>query len=436
MRRQRGHRADIAHRAGLFVILLSHFIAALFTLGRELTPYFLHFLESTATITEDNSGKNFILAFPENIAYYHPEEPSYTIKITALYENTVITVKHAVDGGRTVLLSDSEEFFVKPILSKLELTKSKFSNSTVHINSTEDVLIYVINQKGNSVQTALLTPVENLGTEYLIPPVPKIKGTTEPVGEASTDVTERGPFRLIIINSELLNSVTVEGTKTERIVLNPYEIAQVWVREGDALRVVKAEQAVAVYFGHPCAIRYNCTCGMLFTPLPPALPDKLNYIIPPAFIRNAEAETFVLLSEQQSSKLSPINPASLSTEVSGSAILYRPGLLLNLIPEQEFGSCYVLEVMTDVDGRAVIVVNKDQTDGVYDGKLPVASPVWEDVPGTDYVSATIPLTTKKVLWHKYSKMAVYFAGMNDATMFGHPAPAVSRTPGMNKSDSL
>ncbi|XP_076028040.1 uncharacterized protein LOC143017208 [Genypterus blacodes] len=307
--------------------------------------------ESTVTIAVDNSGKNFIVAFPENIAYYHPDISANKLKITSLYPNTVVTIQNNIYAEDVQTLNNGVDFNED---GTLELTKAEFSNSTYRISSNHDILIYAINDKSNSVQTALITPIEKLGTEYAVPPVPVIAGTTEPVGEASTYITERGPFRLIIINADQPNVVTITGTEEKTVPLNPYELTQVWVREKDAISGVTAELPVAVYFGHPCAVRHNCTCGMLFTPLLPAKPDTLTYIIPPEL--TAATDTVILASEQAALEIKPVSPDSLSMEVSGPAVLYRPGLLLNLIPEQEFGSCYVLEFMAEVDGRALIVV--------------------------------------------------------------------------------
>ncbi|KAL0985329.1 hypothetical protein UPYG_G00155550 [Umbra pygmaea] len=46
----------------------------------------------TAHCLPNSFGKEFITAFPENIAYYHPTNPNNRVVITALYSNTFVTV--------------------------------------------------------------------------------------------------------------------------------------------------------------------------------------------------------------------------------------------------------------------------------------------------------------------------------------------------------
>ncbi|KAK1895444.1 Lithostathine-1-beta, partial [Dissostichus eleginoides] len=209
--------------------------------------------------------------------------------------------------------------------------------------------------------------------EYLIPPVPEIQRTTLPAEIVTTDVTERSPFKLVDMENK---------------------VQQIWVKTEEDLRKVTAEHPVAVLFGHSCAIYHNCTCGQLFSSLPPAQSDELQYYIPPC-----------------------------------SAIFYRPGLLINLIPETDFASCYVVNTISNTDGYTVIVVHKDLTDGVRVRNDPLESALWQDLKGTDFRSASVALSTgKSAIWHTSSKMAVYFVGNKENARFGNPAAILSHIP--------
>nr|XP_046256767.1 uncharacterized protein LOC124065420 [Scatophagus argus] len=399
--------------------------------GTTMSPVLLLFLlpttlssESTSTQAETSTGLKFIVAFPENIAYYHPDQPQNKVRITALYHNTELIIKMNTSHIQTEILNARQTWEFAPD-AKLELDRSEIANKTLLITSDKLITVHVVSLKSNSMQTILITPADRLGTEYLIPPVPMIEGTTHPVDMVMRDVAERGPFKLIIINVDQENTVTVQGAVSKVVSLQPYQVAQIWVKTEDILRTVKADQPVAVLFGHSCAIRYNCTCGQLYTLLPSAREEQQKFYIPPVLAKGAEDETFVLLSTQ----VSPFNSNSGLVMTAGTAMLYRPGLLLPLIPEIDFAACSVVSFITSVQNFAVIVVHKDFTDGVHVGSRPLESPEWQQLQGTELVSTSVVLASNQtVIWHSFSKMAVYFLGKKAGAVFGHPAAVVSKIP--------
>ncbi|XP_037640445.1 IgGFc-binding protein-like [Sebastes umbrosus] len=380
---------------------------------------------SEFTPPENSTGLKFTVAFPENIAHYHPVRPQNKVQITALYDDTEVNIKSSTYSSTNPILNEGES---KEYISdtRLELWKTGVSDHSVQIISNKQITVHAIHLKHNSVQTALVLPTNKLGTEYLIPPVPKIQGTTLPADIVTPDVPERGPFKLIIINGDKENKVTVEGIETEEVSLKPN---QIWVKEDKALRTVKANEPVAVLFGHTCAIQHNCTCGQLYAMLPPATEEKLKFYIPPILAKNIEGESFVLLSDKQSTKVKPFDPDSPLVEIAGTAIFYRPGLLLTLIPETDFAACYVVNSIPDTESSALIVVHQDLTDGVHVGSVPLENPDWQKLKGTEYVSTLVGLASdKSVIWHGSSKMAVYFVGTKGSASFGNPAAIISKSP--------
>ncbi|CAK6982540.1 IgGFc-binding protein [Scomber scombrus] len=383
--------------------------------------------ESIAAVHENNTGLNFIAVFPENIAYYHPSHPQNQVQITALYDNTQVIIKQSSYDTSYLTLTAAEKRDI--ILGKkLEMRKQDISDRTLQITSTKIITVHAISLKDNSVQTALVIPTDKLGTEYFIPPIPTIQGTTDS-DMVTTSVTEKGPFRIIVVNADQDNKITVEGAMPSEVLLQPYQNTQILLNADAALRTVKTDQPAAVLFGHTCAMRHNCSCGMLYTLLPPAEKKKLNYFIPPVLAKDAEAETFVLLSEGKSTKVEAFNPKSPLVRTSGTAVLYRPGLLLTLIPETDFGSCYAVNFISNMINRAVIIVHKDFIYGIHVQHLPLESPEWETLKGTEFVSTHITLLSgKTIIWHSHSKMAVYFLGQKDSTLFGNPAAMISKTP--------
>ncbi|KAL3980090.1 c-opsin [Sarotherodon galilaeus] len=385
--------------------------------------------ESTAPVPYDNVGQNFTVVFPENIASYYPSPPTNMVKITALKDGT--TVKLQQYGNPEHQDLDAGDVWNFTANATLELGKQNISSNTLTINSNKDITVQAISLKQDSLQTAVVIPTDKLSTTYLIPPIPTIPGTNNPQDLVVQTVTERGPFRIIIVNGvQEQNKVTVEGLKTQEVSLQSGQVAQIWLEEGAGYKNVTAEKPVAVLFGHPCAILGNCSCGLLYTILPPAPGRTLKYLVPPLLAKDAEGETRVLLAQNGSTSVKPYDSSSLMYDVAGTAILYRPGLLLPLIPTANFACCFVVTAFpTFTNNYAVIVVSSNVTDGVRVGKDRISSADWKKLGGTNYSSIQVTLSLgKTVIWHTSSKMAVYFQGNNGSTLIGNQAPVISSSP--------
>lgn len=396
----------------------------------------LSFLESTFSSPENITGLKFIVAFPENIAYYYPEHPRNKVNITVLHNYTKVTIISSTSLLNTLTLNAGHTEEIEPP-HNLELLRSEISDKILHIISNNTIVVHVVYLKSHSVQTALVVPNDQLGTEYFIPPVPRINGTSHPTEQVTRHVSERGPFRLIIINTDQPNMVNITGVVSKNVSLQPHQVAQVWLKKEEGLSAVSATQPVAVLFGHACAVQYNCVCRQLYTILPPAKHEAQTFYIPPFLTKDVEAETVLLLSERGSSHVRPYNPSTPLVHTAGTAILHRPGLLLTLIPRTDFVACSVVNSVPNANNFAVIIVHKDLTAGVHLGTNSLKSSMWSQINQTDYVSTHVALTShKNVIWHASSQMAVYFVGHKNGTIFGNPAPIISKTPGRTSTFKL
>ncbi|XP_028984174.1 uncharacterized protein LOC114842635 [Betta splendens] len=373
-----------------------------------------------AALPENSTGQRFFVVYPENIAYYHPTPPQNRVRITALFNNTVVGIRQYTYNYTEYTLNsgESNEYAVD---ARLELTRSNISNGTLQITSTSAITVQAISVRNGSMQTALVIPADRLGTSYRPPPIPNIPGTTDV--DLSLYVTERAPFRLMILNADRANTVTVAGATTQVLQLQPNQTAQVWLQP-DALPTVTAELPVSVAFGHSCAMRDNCTCGLLYTPLLPVPGGNQDFPVPPS---GSAYDTSLLLSGPSS--VVPLDPNSLRVRSSGSVVLYLPGLLLPLTAESSFGSCFVVNRINDTQTFAVVLVDKDHTDGVHAGKAALPNPQWAALPGTDYVWTRFEVLNTCFIWHSSLTMAVYFGGTNgNGSLFGNPAPVISTFP--------
>ncbi|KAG7458314.1 hypothetical protein JOB18_027405 [Solea senegalensis] len=398
-------------------------------------PVLLLFLLSpTATLTvmaqdsdfstdqqKNNIGTKFIVAFPENIAYYHPILPFNSIEVTTLYDQTKVQIKthNQLFWLETLTAGETRNVFIDV---SLELKKTNMSNEAVVVLSNKDIVVNAITLKDNSVQTALVIPTDKLSTRYLIPPLPNITGATV---DTSLAVTERRPFKLVIISGDRPTTVSVVGQNPQEFSLQPQQVAQILVKKEDKLKEVHTDHPVAVLLSHACVLRSSCTCGLLQSTLLPAKNHTLRFFIPPA-LASRTSNTLILVS---SSLLVDYDPTSPVLETSGAAILYRPGLLLNLIPETDFASCFVVNGISLMENSIVIVIHKDFTDGVRIGDAPLQSPGWQKLQGTNYMSTEVVVEPgKHVVWHTYANMAVYFLGSKSDVPYGNPAAAISTSP--------
>lgn len=369
------------------------------------------------------------MAFPENIAHYYPDSSHNQVRITAFYNDTKATIKFKGHLLETRSLNAGETWMSEPE-ARVELERLEISNKSLQITSTKTITVHVVNLKGHSVQTALVIPSDILSTEYLIPPVPPINGTTRLTGQVTKQVGERSPFRLIIINTHQYSVVNITGAVSKELSLQPYQVAQVWLWEEESMRVVRAQQPVAVLFSHMCTMWHNCTCGQLYSVIPPATDGEKTFYVPSFLTQNADAQTSVLLSQSDASEVIPLGPITTVLKTAGTAILYRPGLLLPLIPESDFAACFLINSVPDSKNFAVIVVHEDEAAEVHVGSDPVNGLQWQQLHGTRYLSTHVPLASdKNVIWHSFSKMAVYLLGDKDGTAFGNPAAVISTTPG-------
>ncbi|KAL6109913.1 uncharacterized protein ACO6RY_12954 [Pungitius sinensis] len=370
---------------------------------------------------EGSEGQEFVLAFPENIAYYYPFPPTNMVQITALHDNTQVTIvqgsntsNHMLSGGQSI------DYILD---AKLEFRRGSSPKSILQINSNSSVLVNAIYLKNNSLQTSLVLPTNRLANEYFVPPVPDIEGTTLSPAIFTLNVTERRLFQLTIVNGRKQNTINFTGGDPS-VSLEPYQVYQTGVPKGGAPRSLKADQPVAVLFGHTCANRINCTCGQLVASLPPATDNPQKFYIPPSLLSGTEGS--VLVSNRNKSEIKAFRADSPLVETAGTVILYRPGLLLTLIPEKDFAACYRVNAIPDAQCFFHVVVHKNHSDGVHVGSDLLQNPNWEPLIGTDYISTIVPLIENKTVWHSSSTMAVYFVGEKKGAWFGNPAAVLGK----------
>lgn len=420
----------------VLLLLVAALTSGNFFTRKSLSVFFLSqllesppFPECTSSPRGGSTGLEYIVAFPENIAYYHPDEGQNQIRITALYNNTVVTITSRQVLLETLRLQAGDVHSFKP-RANLELKRLEVDDRTLLISSSSAISAHLVSLKSQSLQTTLLISSDRLSSQYRLPPVPPIQGTSRPVAQVTRQVTERSPFRLLVVNTGHVNQVKVTGGSPQSILLQPYEVAQVWLQEEEPTPAVTAQQQVALFFGHACSVWHNCSCGLLFSAVAPPTDREETFYVPSFLSQSAANQSLVLLSDSPAPQVRTLSPASPALTSAGPALLFWPGLLLPLIPESEFAACFLVDSVPDSNNYAVIVVRENQVGGVHLGGVAVNTSRWQRLHGTDFVSTHVDLKANQtVVWHDSSRMAVYLVGDKDGVWFGNPAAAISATPG-------
>ncbi|XP_052435015.1 uncharacterized protein LOC127975199 [Carassius gibelio] len=407
-----------------------------------------------SALSVESYGKDFITAFPENIAYYYPQESSNTLQISAFYNHTLVSISVNYTNVYNDKLQSGQTKIVHfpKYIEQYQFTKSPL---LVKVNSTENIVVHWLSKRSNSVQSYIVQPVRNLGTLYSIPFInynQMMASFYNMSDQLAPDNWRYNSFRLIVINAEntvnfiIVQSISADGQKAFGIMLRPYELYQFQTNGSDIK--LYSNSSIAVMLTHPCVETTECDCNMVVSQV---LPQKLwghTFVVP--LVKNLNtswlqvtntAEVWlngrnIKTQQSNSSELIPfpeLNNASQFISASNvvSIRLMSPGLVLELIPETMYAACYLVQ-MNSTEGEAVIIAPTASMDNVYiDGQL-LNSTGWKPIPYSNYSSISVSLNGVHVIWHPTSRIGVYrFEKMESGIPYGSPAVILNKNPDRN-----
>ncbi|KAL5008927.1 hypothetical protein ScPMuIL_014508 [Solemya velum] len=185
--------------------------------------------ESGAVERPDNQGREFILGFGENVSW---KQNGLELFITTTsVNNVVVTITnplYSTEDSETIHVSKGTIVMV-PRDRGLQGDGSQIENKGVHIEATEEVIVYVNNKLSHSADSFLALPVDIFGTEYYIP--------SYTFGETKKDQA-RSQFSIIGSVDNTHVQVTVEDEVTWKnvdylpgqtfsLIVNRFQVAQV-----------------------------------------------------------------------------------------------------------------------------------------------------------------------------------------------------------------
>lgn len=400
----------------------------------------------------ESYGKDFITAFPESIAYYHPRGSSNTLQITAFYNDTAvsITINYTNVYNEKLQPGQTKTVHFPKYVEQYRFTRSLYF---VRVNSTKLIVVLWISQRGDSVQSHFVQPVKNLGKLYSIPfnNYNQMMASSSSMADLlATDSWRYSSFRLIIINAEnIMNAISIQtvGTNAQRafnFTLRPYELFQ-FQTNGSEIKVYSSN-TVAVLLTHPCVEATGCDCNMVVNHV---LPQNLwgqTFVVPSLKNLNSTwlqvTSTMKVMHRGQNIKILASDSSDLisfpylesesqfiSASNNVSIRLISPGLILELMPETMFAACYLLQI-NSTEGEAFIIAETASRGDVHiDGDL-ISSTDWKTITSSNYSSVSVPISGTHVIWHPTSRIGVYmFERMESGIPYGGPAVILNEDPG-------
>ncbi|XP_039506557.1 IgGFc-binding protein-like [Pimephales promelas] len=392
-------------------------------------------------LSVESFGKDFITAFPENVASYHPQASSNMLQITAFYTDTTVSITF----NRTNVYNEnlqSGQTRVVHFPTYVEQYQFKRSFYSVRINSSKLIVVLWISQRGDSVQSSFVQPVKNLGKQYSIPFINYNQMLASLYSRALDN------WRCIIINAgSIMNTISIQtvsmnAQQTFNFTLRPHELYQ-FQTNGSEIKVY-SNNTVAVLLTHPCAETSWCVCNMVTNHV---LPENLwgqTFVVPSVKNLNSTwlqvTSTTNLTLTAQNIKIAASNsdlisfpylesgPQLITASNNVSIRLISPGFILELMPESMFAACFLLQVNST--GAEVLIIAETASRGdVYVDAGLLSSTDWKTVANSRYSSVSVSLRGTHVIWHPASRIGVYmFEKMESGIPYGGPAVILNEDP--------
>ncbi|XDV40698.1 hypothetical protein PO909_009730 [Leuciscus waleckii] len=394
-------------------------------------------------LSVESYGKDFITAFPENIANYHPQESSNTLQITAFYSDTTvsITVNHTNVYNEKLQSGQTKVVHFPKYVERYQFTRSFYF---VRISSSKLIVVLWISQRGDSVQSNFVQPVKNLGKLYSIPFINYNQMLASLYN--TEELLDLDNWRCIIINAgNIMNVISIQtvGMNAFNFTLSPYELYQ-FQTNGSEIKVY-SRYTVAVLLTHPCAETTRCDCNMVMNHV---LPENLwgrTFVVPSVKNLNStwlqvtsttnvtlRSQNITILDSNSSDRITfpylKSGPQLMTASNHVSIRLISPGLVLELMPESMFAACYLLQ-MNSTGAEALIIAETASRGDVYVDADLLSSTDWKTIANSNYSTVSVSLSGTHIIWHPASRIGVYmFERMESGIPYGGPAVILNEDP--------
>ncbi|XP_068180237.1 IgGFc-binding protein [Antennarius striatus] len=409
-------------------------------------------------------GREFVVTFMENFKWHWPYSGSHLqIYITAVQANTKVTVQVPPLKFRKEKTLNVGERVIIDLPKEVELSGSKKSPNTVHIEASADVSVSSLNFKKFTADNSLVYPTSEWGTEYFI--LTPTSGPFSTCGEfAVTNGKERNNVEIFPKGIIKFQGSIYGNHKKLVIALEPYESVQIQSHYDLSGTRITSQLPVAVLTGHSCTWRFS-KCNHVYEQLLPVGKWGSKFMVPPLSfqtkydlvfiiasqptqvnVRNGPRKEVIHLSRGDVKELRYIKPHTLYIESNhGIQVImlfngrtynifrYIDPFMMTILPTDRFCTSYSLEALNDFENKALIVAKTNAIERLLiDGRELPRDIRWNAVPETDFSWVEISYTkTSGSSRHTMSTSGPPFAlyGVGVSQMNGYGSPAQCLRPG-------
>ncbi|KAE8594564.1 hypothetical protein XENTR_v10019695 [Xenopus tropicalis] len=401
-------------------------------------------------------GREFITAFMQNHGVKEAAKLELFVTASSALASVTIIINNS-DFKKELMVKKGETVTV-PIPESAEVRGKDTLSESVIVQSDNEVTVVSRNSKYASGDTALVYPVDRLGTEYYLftPPFDSRDSFKEVAFIAYANLTK--------IDIYLSGAVTYQGKDYAKgskltVSLQPYQVLQLQSTDDLSGSRVVSEYPIAVLSGHTCSKKYG-DCDHVYEQLLPVYSWGTTFYIPGLSFQPKSDIVFVVASKdttinyqsgtQKDKKnvgagevtqfeVSQKSPLSLDANQKIQVFFYGTGgkfqdkifgVFLSRIPSTtSYGVEYEIIGQNNMDVNLAVIIIKTSSRAAitYDGK-PLEGVQWQEFPGSDYSWAEYNYGSgfsSHVMAHPTDSFGLLSIGYSPSTAYGSVA-AVTR----------
>lgn len=394
--------------------------------------------------------------------------PLFQLYITSVNSNCLVKVN--IPGLRFTqeMQLTAGQGITVTLPKEVELSGTKRSRNTALIQATDDITVSSLNSKQYTADTSLVYPMNEWGTEYFV---------FTPTNSPPSMLKE-----FVLVNGKELNTVEVFLRAAVRfegrlygvgskliLVMDPFENAQIQ-SQGDLTGTrVSSQLPIGVYSGHMCTWRFS-KCNHVYEQLLPVQRWGTQFLVAPFSIQSQFDSVYIQASQSTNvtvqfgrTILNDVLQRGMIIEykiqfpdglniIADSGIqvfflfngvrtsynvMYDP-FLVNLLPNNRFGSSYALDGIAGFDNRALLIVPTNEQAGILFDSFPLpGKSQWRVIKNSQYSWTELvyqPEAGGHKVTHASASFGVYSVGIEQVNGYGAPAPCID--PGMSQLNTF
>ncbi|KAE8594550.1 hypothetical protein XENTR_v10019687 [Xenopus tropicalis] len=411
----------------------------------------------TGTSLAAPQGNQFVTVFMQNYQLSY-SSAKFQLFITGYEPSTKVTVWMNKSSYKQELLVNERTTFKVQIPSSAELPGTSKTSNVVIVTADKPVSVLSINFKMQSADSSIVSPVQDLGTEYYV--VTPQDGPPDGFKEFSVVSCDQPTNVDIFLKGQVVfqDKMYPAGSKLS-VMLEPYAALQLQSRDDLSGTRVVSQKPVALLSGHTCAWK-NTKCNHVYEQFAPVASWGKSYIVPPITFQTKSDIAYVVASQNTKvdyvveSKLTSVTltegqvvqlevPAQTPLSITASAgiqvIYYCTGwtdrtatqydtILMAIPPITNYCTSFYVYGQDDFDNYGTFVAKTSDISKVTYNKSPIQGLTWKNIPGTDYSWTTQTFGkgfSSQLLENPSSPFMILSYGLTKLNNYGSPATCIN-----------